>query len=87
MPENSVVRDRIDERIKEEAAAVLSSIGLTVSDACRLLRVRVAREKALHFEPLVPNTTTIAAMRAARRGNVKTVGRPKDLLADLNAKD
>lgn len=87
MPENSVVRARIDEHIKEEAAAVLASMGLTLSDAFRLLLVRVAREKALPFEPLVPNTKTIAAMRAARRGNVKTIGRVKDLLADLNAGD
>lgn len=87
MPENSVVRARIDERTKDEAAAVLSSIGLTVSDAFRLLLVRIAREKALPFEPLVPNSKTIAAMRAARRGAVKTVGRVKDLLTDLNAED
>jgi DNA-damage-inducible protein J len=87
MSENSVVRARIDERIKEEAASVLSSMGLTVSDAFRLLLVRVAQEKALPFEPLVPNSKTIAAMRAARRGKVKAVGRGKDLLADLNAED
>lgn len=87
MPENSVVRARIDEHIKEEAAAVLSSMGLTVSDAFRLLLVRVAQEKALPFEPLVPNKKTVAAMRAARRGGTKRVGRVKDLLADLNAED
>ncbi len=87
MPENSVVRARIDERTKDEAAAVLSSIGLTVSDAFRLLLIRIAREKALPFEPLVPNSKTIAAMRAARRGAAKPVGRVKDLLTDLNAKD
>ncbi len=87
MAENSVVRARIDERIKQEAAAVLSSMGLTVSDAFRLLLVRVAREKALPFEPLVPNRKTIAAMRAARHGRAKPVARLKDLLVDLNAED
>lgn len=87
MPENSVVRARIDEHIKEEAADVLASIGLTVSDAVRLLLVRIAREKALPFEPLVPNRKTIAAMRAARRGSVKRVDRVKDLLAELNAEN
>jgi DNA-damage-inducible protein J len=87
MTENSVVRARINERVKEEAASVLSSMGLTVSDAFRLLLVRVAQEKALPFEPLVPNRKTIAAMRAARRGKVKPVGRVKDVLADLNAED
>jgi DNA-damage-inducible protein J len=87
MAENGVVRARISERIKEEAASVLSSMGLTVSDAFRLLLVRVAHEKTLPFEPLVPNPKTIAAMRAARRRKVKRVGRVKDLLADLNAED
>jgi DNA-damage-inducible protein J len=55
MPENTVVRARIDERIKNEAAAVLAAMGLTVSDAFRLMMVRIAQDKALPFEPLVPN--------------------------------
>jgi len=87
MAESSVVRARIDERIKREATDVLASIGLTVSDAFRLLLVRVAHEGALPFEPLVPNRKTIAALRATRRGMVKRVGSSKDLLAELNADD
>ena len=83
----TVVRARIDERVKKDAAAVLASIGLTVSDAFRLMMVRIATEKRLPFEPLVPNAETIEAMRAARRGDVVTVGSAKDLLADLNADD
>ena len=58
MSDNSVVRARIDERTKKEAAAALKKIGLTVSDAFRLLLVRVAAEKALPFEPLNPNAVT-----------------------------
>ncbi len=85
MVANTVVRARIDERIKKEAEAVLASIGLTVSDAFRLLLVRVAREKALPFEPLVPNDETIEAMKAARRGELVTVGSPENLLDRLNA--
>jgi DNA-damage-inducible protein J len=84
MTENSVVRARIDERIKNEAAAVLGAMGLTVSDAFRLMMVRIAKEKALPFEPLVPNAETIEAMKAARRGEVVTVGSPDDLVASLN---
>jgi DNA-damage-inducible protein J len=87
MAKNSVVRARIDERIKEEATTVLAAVGLTVSDAFRLLLVRVAQEKALPFEPLVPNRKTISALRAARRGSVKRVVSPKSLLAELNAED
>ncbi len=87
MTENTVVRARIDTHIKEEAAAVLSAMGLTVSDAFRLMMVRIAREKALPFEPLVPNAETVEAMKAARRGELVTVGKPGKLLASLNADD
>jgi DNA-damage-inducible protein J len=45
MTENSVVRARIDEATKSEAAAVLATMGLSLSDAFRLLLKRVAAEK------------------------------------------
>ena len=84
---NTVVRARIDEHVKEEAAAVLAAIGLTVSDAFRLMMVRIAKDKALPFEPLVPNTETVEAMKAARRGELVTAGSPEALLTSLNAGD
>ena len=84
---NTVVRARIDEHVKEEASAVLAAIGLTVSDAFRLMMVRIAKDKALPFEPLIPNPETVEAMKAARRGEVVTVGSPGDLLTSLNADD
>jgi DNA-damage-inducible protein J len=85
MAANSVVRARIDEQTKNEAAAVLKAIGLTVSDAFRLLMIRNAREKALPYEPLVPNEETIEAIRATRRGELVTAGTPDKLIASLNA--
>lgn len=84
MPTNAVVRARIDEHIKEEAAAVLAAMGLTISDAFRIMLIRIAKEKALPFEPLIPNKETIKAMKAARRGKVVKVGSIDKLLADLN---
>ncbi|MER2511758.1 MAG: type II toxin-antitoxin system RelB/DinJ family antitoxin [Nitrosomonas ureae] len=87
MAENTVVRARIDERIKEEAAIVLASMGLTVSDAFRMMLTRIAIEKALPFEPLVPNAETIAAMKEVRRGKLKSFDSVNALLEDLNAKD
>jgi len=84
---NTVVRARIDEHLKEEAAAVLATIGLTVSDAFRLMMMRIAKDKALPFEPLVPNAETVEAMKAARRGELVTAGSPADLLKSLNAGD
>jgi DNA-damage-inducible protein J len=75
MAANAVVRARIDEHIKEEATIVLASMGLTVSDAFRLMLTRIAREKSLPFDPLVPNAETIAAMTAARQsGNCNPEG-------------
>ena len=84
---NTVVRARIDEKTKDEAATVLAAIGLTVSDAFRLMMVRIAQDKALPFEPLIPNEDTVDAMREARRGNLKKYPNAKALLKALNADD
>ena len=87
MLNDSTVRARINGRIKEEAAVVLSEIGLSVSDALRLMLVRVAREKRLPFEPLIPNATTMQAIEEARSGNLTTIGSLDNLLNELNADD
>ncbi|MFZ2445636.1 MAG: type II toxin-antitoxin system RelB/DinJ family antitoxin [Syntrophobacteraceae bacterium] len=87
MAANTVVRARIDGRVKSEAEAVLATIGLTVSDAIRLMMMRIASEKRLPFEPLVPNRETIEAMKAARRGELVSVGSIDNLFSDLNADD
>ncbi len=47
---NSLVQTRIDPVIKEQAAAVLESMGLTISDAVRILLTRTAKEGGLPFE-------------------------------------
>ena len=83
---NAVVRARIDENIKEEATIVLEAMGLTTSDAIRIMLTRVAREGALPFELVVPNKTTIKAMREARRGNLEIVTLD-ELQAVLDADD
>ena len=87
MPANAVVRARVDKAIKDEATVVLASIGLTVSDAFRMLLTRVVAEKALPFDPLVPNAETIAAMRDARLGKVRSLESVDALMDDLNAPD
>ena len=85
MLNDAIVRARVNEEIKEEATIVLSEIGLTLSDAFRMLVIRIAREKALPFEPLVPNAKTIEAIKAARRGNLITASSLDNLLTELNA--
>jgi len=81
------VRARISHDVKVEATAVLAAMGLSVSDALRMLLTRVAREKRLPTELFVPNEETIAAMRDAIEGRTVKVGSVNDLMADLNEDD
>ncbi len=87
MTGNSVVRASIDARTKKEAAAVLAAMGLTLSDAFRLLVKRIAAEKALPYDLLVADEKTIAAMREAYAGKLPRFKRTKDLLRELNEGD
>jgi DNA-damage-inducible protein J len=87
MSTTEMVHVRVDRRVKVRAAKTLSAMGLSVSDAVRVLLTRVAAEKALPFEVKVPNAETAAAMREARKGGLATFDSVSDLLADLNAED
>ena len=87
MTANAVVRARIDARVKEEAAAIYAAAGLTLSDVFRMLLMRTVAERALPFDPLIPNAETVEAMKAARRGEVVTIGGVEELMADLHADD
>jgi DNA-damage-inducible protein J len=79
-----VVRARIDSDLKKEASAVLADMGLSVSDAIRLMLVRVVSEKALPFDVRVPNAVTLAAMRDAREGKTERFSSVAGLMAALN---
>ena len=58
--ERTLVRARIDKHVKQEAEAVLAAIGLTASDAVRLMMLRIVQDKALPFEPpILPNPRPI----------------------------
>lgn len=87
MAANQLVQARIDGAIKEEAAAVLAAMGLTVSDAVRLLLTKIAHEHALPFDPLIPNATTISAMKEARAGNLPRANSIEELRTALHADD
>jgi DNA-damage-inducible protein J len=82
-----MVHVRVDKRIKVRAAKALASMGLSVSDAVRVLLTRVAAEKALPFEVKAPNPATAAAMREARKGGLRSFSKVRELMADLNAED
>jgi len=87
MPSDTVIRARIDGRVKERAAKVLADMGLSVSDAIRLLLIRVAAEKALPFEIKVPNAESRAAMAELEEGAGASFDSVAELMADLNAED
>jgi len=79
----TMVHIRVDQKTKQKAAKTLAAMGLSVSDAVRMLLVRVAAEKALPFEAKVPNATTVKAMRAADRGKGKRLNSAEALFQDL----
>ena len=81
---STMVHIRIDEKVKERAAETLAEMGMSVSDAVRLLLVRVAAEKALPFEVKVPNATTVKAMKATNQKKGKRFRTAQALLKDLD---
>ncbi len=82
-----LVQAHIDRAVKEEATAVLLAMGLTVSDAVRLMLTRIAHDHTLPFDPLIPNEETIAAMIEARRGNLPSAATIEQFMDAMNAKD
>jgi len=87
MAATEMVHIRIDKRVKTQAAKALSAMGLSVSDAVRVLLTRVAAEKALPFDLKVPNAATAAAMKEARAGHLASFNSVSELMADLNSDD
>ena len=83
MNADTVVRARIDSDTKGRATEVLQAMGLSVSDAIRLLLLRVADEKRLPFAVQVPNATTLKAMKELHEGKGKRVGSAEELFRDL----
>ncbi|MGA2370185.1 MAG: type II toxin-antitoxin system RelB/DinJ family antitoxin [Candidatus Korobacteraceae bacterium] len=81
---STMVHIRVDDKVKKQAAKTLASMGISVSDAVRMLLVRVAAEKALPFEVKVPNARTVKAMQAANRGEGKRYRSAAVLLKDLD---
>lgn len=87
MQANSVVRARIDADTKERATIALEAMGLSVSDAIRLLMLRIADEQRLPFAVKVPNAATRAAITELETGKAKRFASVDDLMADLHADD
>ncbi len=79
------VRARVDEQVKEEAVKALAEMGLSVSDAIRMLMVRVAKEKRIPFEVRVPNETSQQTLEEADRKDLPEFDSIEALMDDLRA--
>jgi len=84
---DAYVRARIDTATKQRAADALEAMGLSISDAIRLLMLRVADERRLPFEVKAPNATTRKAIAELEAGKGKRFKNVDALMADLNAVD
>jgi DNA-damage-inducible protein J len=84
---DTYVRARIDADTKERAAAALDAMGLSVSDAIRLLMLRVADERRLPFEINAPSASSRQALAEIAAGKVARFATVDDLMADLHADD
>jgi DNA-damage-inducible protein J len=84
---DTYVRARIDAETKERATAALDAMGLSVSDAIRLLMLRVADERRLPFEVKAPSKSSRQALAEIEAGKVKRFATVDDLMADLHADD
>lgn len=84
---DTYVRARIDTDTKERAADALDAMGLSISDAIRLLMMRIADERRLPFDIKVPNVTTRKAIAELEANRGQQFSNVDDLMADLNADD
>ncbi len=82
-PADAVVRARIDTATKERAAAALEAMGLSISDAIRLLMVRIAEEQRFPFDVKVPNAATRKAISELNRSKGKRFKSTRELFKDL----
>ena len=65
--QTSMLHVRVDDETKAQATEALAAMGLSVSDAVRLLLHRVVVDQAFPLELKVPNAETRAAMAEAEK--------------------
>lgn len=62
---DAMIHIRLEERLKRDAVETLAAMGLSISDAVRVLLTRVVAEQQLPFTLRVPNQVTRTAMAEA----------------------
>jgi len=84
MAHTEVVRTRIDSELKASATEILDGMGVTVSQAIRMLLVQIVQDKELPFKVKAPNAKTRTVMEATDRGeNLRQYESPEALYKDL----
>lgn len=82
-----MVHVRVNEALKDKAAETLSAMGLSISDAVRMLLIRVVAEQAMPFSIKVPNNDTLKAMQEAKEDDLPSFSNIPDLMKALNEKN
>ena len=83
MTTNALVETHIDSNVKDEAARVLATMGLTISDAIRLMLIKVAQNHKLPFDEFIPNAETVKAIEEARAGHLQTTETIEQLMVAM----
>jgi DNA-damage-inducible protein J len=83
MPSTTMIHVRVDQTVKEVASATLAKLGMSMSDAIRIMLARVAAEKALPFDIRIPNAATVKAIRSVAKNQGKRFRSVKVLCRDL----
>ena len=83
MTTNTLIETHIDSCVKDEAAIVLATMGLTISDAIRLMLIKVAHDHKLPFDEFIPNAETVKAMEEARVGQLQTTETIEQLMVAM----
>lgn len=90
MPASSMLHVRMDDKVKAQASQALAAMGLSASDAVRLLFHRIAADQAFPLELKVPNAETRAAMAESReimKARKARFSSAEELFAALDGKE
>lgn len=86
MSQSAMLHIRVEDEIKVQANEALAAMGLSMSDAVRILLKRVVSDQAFPLELKVPNAVTRAAMKESRskmRAGKARFDNAADLINDL----
>ena len=81
--ETTMVRVRIDTALKEESEAILTSLGLNMTDAIRIYLNQVRIHKGIPFELKIPNIDTVAAFKEIESGKANKASSVNELFDGL----